>query len=151
MEKEEIEGLTAGILIYGKREQGHSSGERRGVFLGFTARLLLDVNNTIFPILPTTSAWKVFSTRKGMGNDISERAALALLRVHGTHYEHALLGFIARLGGRGLYIFLLSGCPNRETKKDIQTDSTKSDYRPANTRFLDIIALLEAVRVGAQQ
>lgn len=87
------------------------------MFLGFTARLLLDVNNTIFPILPTTSAWKVFSTRMGMGNDISERTALALLRVHGTHYEHALLGFIARLGGRGLYIFLLSGCRNRETKE----------------------------------
>lgn len=109
------------------RENRVTPQERDEGCFWVSARHLLDVNNTIFPILPTTSAWKVFSTRKGMGNDISERAALALLRVHGTHYEHALLGFIARLGGRGLYVFLLSGRPNRETKKDIQTDSTKSE------------------------
>lgn len=117
------------------------------MFLGFTARLLLDVNNTIFPILPTTSACKVFSTRKGRGNDISERAALALLRVHGTHSGFVGLHSASRWTGSIFFPPQVDVQTNRETKKHIQTDSTKSDYRTANTRFFDIIALFDAVRV----
>lgn len=91
------------------------------MFLGFTARLLLDVNNTIFPILPTTSACKVFSTRKGRGNDISERAALALLRVHGTHSGFVGLHSASRWTG-SIYFFF----PKWMFK---QTERQRNTYR----------------------
>lgn len=34
----------------------------------------------------------------------------------------ALLGFIARLGGRGLYFFFPSGCSNKQRDKETHTD-----------------------------
>lgn len=146
VEGDEIEGHTAGILIYVNREQGQSSGEG-SVFWVFTTRLSQWMSTIpYFLFYPRQALESCFSTRKRREGRYLPSGKLLHCYVFTVPILACFVGLHKRVKGDGIYIF-----PKwRFTQRDRKTHADRHTNQitdQTNTRSFRHLALFEAACV----